>query len=343
MKGPVLPFDGLISGAAGAEQVLIACPSGQRIVLLHVGASSPEEIDDLGRVHEAGLEATGPYLGATKISRETKQIIPAVEIPLAANTDLVWSPLHGGVPEPSPGPKGHWKFNEATGLVAADDSGEGNDLDLVNFPGDDSQWVAGKINGALNFDGANDLTRNLAVSASLEGLTTLSVASWINAVSAGQGNLGRIFHKLNNTSGRPSILLADMSAGSCRLRVENNYTGNVGQWATTSREVALAAWVHIGVTYDMGLLANDPILYVNGVAKAITELSIPTGVLATDDDNLWVGNRSDGLRTFDGALDDTRAYDRILTPGEMLDLFDMGSVGGTVLQRISGEYYLEEV
>src|SRR5690349_16688012 len=48
---------------------------------------------------------------------------------------------------------GYWKLDDGTGTVAADSSGQGNNGTLVNGP----TWTAGKVGGALQFDGVNDV------------------------------------------------------------------------------------------------------------------------------------------------------------------------------------------
>ena len=47
---------------------------------------------------------------------------------------------------------GWWKFDEGSGTVAYDSSGNGNDGNLTNGP----TWATGKIGGALSFDGVDD-------------------------------------------------------------------------------------------------------------------------------------------------------------------------------------------
>jgi len=44
---------------------------------------------------------------------------------------------------------GHWKFDEVSGTTATDSSGNNNAGTLTNGP----TWTAGKIGGALSFDG----------------------------------------------------------------------------------------------------------------------------------------------------------------------------------------------
>ncbi|MBU0579479.1 hypothetical protein KJ628_05955, partial [Patescibacteria group bacterium] len=46
----------------------------------------------------------------------------------------------------------HWRFDEGSGTIAADVSGNGNDGTLRGDP----RWVAGVIGGALEFDGNGD-------------------------------------------------------------------------------------------------------------------------------------------------------------------------------------------
>jgi len=46
----------------------------------------------------------------------------------------------------------HWTFDEGSGDIAYDSSGNGNDGTLNGGP----VWVVGKIGGALEFDGADD-------------------------------------------------------------------------------------------------------------------------------------------------------------------------------------------
>ena len=54
---------------------------------------------------------------------------------------------------------GYWTFDETNGLAAADSSGRGNNATLFgSFPVDNSEWVPGKIGGALRFN--NGVTDN---------------------------------------------------------------------------------------------------------------------------------------------------------------------------------------
>ena len=49
----------------------------------------------------------------------------------------------------------HWKFDEKSGELAFDSGHNSNLGTLMNFDGDDSQWVEGKVGGAISFNGSN--------------------------------------------------------------------------------------------------------------------------------------------------------------------------------------------
>src|SRR5262245_8370112 len=47
----------------------------------------------------------------------------------------------------------YWSCDETNGATLSDLTTNANHGALFNFPGDNSQWVAGRIGGALNFRG----------------------------------------------------------------------------------------------------------------------------------------------------------------------------------------------
>ena len=69
----------------------------------------------------------------------------------------------------------HYKFDETSGTTAADSSGNGNTGTLTNMAG--TEWTAGKVGGALDFDGSNDyvdLGNGLA-----DNMGDVTFSSWI--------------------------------------------------------------------------------------------------------------------------------------------------------------------
>jgi len=76
----------------------------------------------------------------------------------------------------------------------------------------------------------------------------------------------------------------------------------------------------VGVTFNKDALANDPLIYINGISVNVTETSTPTGTAFANDaaETLTIGNTSSQTETFDGFIDDASVYGSILTSVQML-------------------------
>ena len=84
------------------------------------------------------------------------------------------------------------------------------------------------------------------------------------------------------------------------------------------------------MTLDISSASNDPIIYVNGVSRAITETATPSGAAYSRDGvPIMIGNiktaTEDYDRAFDGKIFDPRVYSRVLTSTEALILNNFGS------------------
>ena len=94
----------------------------------------------------------------------------------------------------------HWKLDEVTGTTAADSSPNGNDGILLNTdPATD--WVPGKIAGALDFDGIDDhvvIANNPSLA--ITG-TEITLAAWIFPRDGGASGGSRIISKRTDPGG----------------------------------------------------------------------------------------------------------------------------------------------
>ena len=82
---------------------------------------------------------------------------------------------------------GWWKFDEGSGTVAYDSSGNGNDGNLTNGP----TWITGKIGGALSFDGVDDV-----IIAPLPNLNTSNISTSQSAwIKTGSSNTKLVTYK----------------------------------------------------------------------------------------------------------------------------------------------------
>ena len=156
---------------------------------------------------------------------------------------------------------GWWSFDEGSGTVVRDDSGQGNDGTFVGAP----QWASGVIGGALAFDGDNDdqgeLTTVLPV-----GSSSNTVALWIKVPSVGQEGLAsgeRVGDILGNYSDSPNSNWELHAAGQMRLWWNN---GQVDARGTT--DLRDSTWHHVAWVRDQA--AGACTMYIDGQLETST-------------------------------------------------------------------------
>ena len=224
------------------------------------------------------------------------------------------------------GPLAHWKLDDGTGTTAVDSEG-GHDGTLTNGP----TWVAGQIGDALSFDGSDDyvdLTSDTELDDVFVGGAT--VMAWIYPTSWGENGYGRIFDKSSSAS-------STGDGWALRLNVDNGGVINFGQgfssgrgwWRPPNGSISLNAWQHLAIVYDADSTANDPDIYLDGVALPVTRIDSPSGSIRSDAAiNLRLGNFAGGTsHTFEGTIDDARIYDRMLSAAEIAELATPASTG----------------
>lgn len=147
---------------------------------------------------------------------------------------------------------GYWPFDEGSGQLAVDASGNGNDGTLL---GVGLAWEAGQLNGALTFpDGAYVRVEPSASIDSIAQNDELTMAAWVwlDRSVGWQTVLSQQFE------GSSDETFSLTTRASQVVAIINR--GNVKECYGPS-PVALRQWVHLASTFD-GTTAR---LYVNGV------------------------------------------------------------------------------
>jgi hypothetical protein len=210
----------------------------------------------------------------------------------------------------SAGLLGRWPFDENSGFVTADGSGHGNSGTLVNGP----VWTAGQSGGALSFNGASSLvTINAPANVGNLYKSGMTVTAWIQPNDAGGMAEGRIVDKDNRAKGWYLAM-----AGNNTIR----FTSRQAQSGTPSRVstagIVTNTWQHVAATWDGGASGQNIHIYINGVPADGESCD---GQLPNSSDlqiPLTIGNRPvDGSRGFNGAIDDVRIYNGVLTPAQI--------------------------
>jgi hypothetical protein len=196
---------------------------------------------------------------------------------------------------------GHWKFDEASGSLAIDASGNNDTGTLANAP----TRVAGKLGtGALLFSAASQQYVTVANSSCLNSpVRSITLAAWANATDW-SGNR-RILQKGN--SDNQYRLLAEGGVLKFHLNGVDTLTAPLPPTAT---------WVHVAATWD----GSTMIIYTNGVPQTSAGAG---GTIATTSDPLAIARKNgSGVSGdyFNGQLDDVRIYNRALSRLEIATL-----------------------
>ncbi|MBN1787572.1 MAG: right-handed parallel beta-helix repeat-containing protein [Sedimentisphaerales bacterium] len=238
------------------------------------------------------------------------------------------------------GPIAHWKFDEGSGTVAVDVTGNGYDGTLgPNPPGEGESmptWVPGKIGGALEFtqgghsyvdcgtEGTNGLCPTSAITA----------AAWVYVRGESKGN-GIILIKQGQASGTQELgeasysLIYDVDGeGEGKFAVGLQTEGNPVWDDYHSKTTAiLNRWHHVAFTYTSTPTSGLLRIYIDGeFDKEWTNVTGP--IKETEELGAFLIGKEDSwpVEYFWGLIDDVRLYNRDLSEQEISELYDYESI-----------------
>jgi len=198
---------------------------------------------------------------------------------------------------PAPGLVAAYGFNEGSGTVVNDASGNGNNGTING-----ATWTtSGKYRNALNFNGTNALV-TINNAASLQLTTGMTLEAWVYPTVSGpwwadviyKGNDNYYLEGTSNPSGFSAM-------GGTIPNAPPLYGTGV---------LALNTWAHLAATYDGATMR----LYVNGVQVASRA---QTGAIVTSTSPLQIGGDSIYGQYFAGRIDEVRIYNRALSVAQI--------------------------
>jgi hypothetical protein len=217
-------------------------------------------------------------------------------------------------------PVAYWRLDEASGEVARDFSGHGNDATYIGgVHAGTAGAIAGDPDTAATFDGATGYL-DAGDRFAFAGSQPFSVEAWVRPASM-QG-YGGIFSREDTAGGPPSEgYLGFVSPGDGVYgfqRLDGNSLTSVNSMSVANG----AHYDHVVATYD----GNVMTLYVNGVAEAMETASFPIAGATHD---FVVGAEVGGAEDFfEGALDEVAVYEHVLSANRVSAHYLVGTGQG---------------
>ncbi|KKT28966.1 MAG: hypothetical protein UW15_C0023G0007, partial [Parcubacteria group bacterium GW2011_GWC1_44_10] len=231
-------------------------------------------------------------------------------LPLAVSADI------------TTGLVGHWKFDEGSGTVASDSSGNVNNGALTSGP----TWTTGKVSGALSFDGVDARVsipdRN--IHEFNEG-TNGTISFWFKLLSYPSSVDGHLVDKYDSSVGQGGYLyrITDTDGDGVRddFRAFIHGTTNCNGCGSNVNKtnISLNQWYH--AVSVIKTTSNSSELYIDGALISSTGNFFGA---ATSTQTLSIGG-NEAASNVNAVIDDARIYNRVLTAADITELYNLGS------------------
>jgi hypothetical protein len=228
----------------------------------------------------------------------------------------------------------YWNFDEDTGSTANDTSGNSHTGTLTNMEAGD--WITGKVNYALDFDGTNEYVNVPDSDAFSFGNgttdTPFSISAWVKMDDAtnfqviskyGAADTNKEWQLFVNGDDYLVMALFDDSEGVAVF---------IGRYYNTALTAYEGQWIHLAMTYSGSRTCAGIKLYINGTK--VDNLDNVNGVyVAMENLTASVTIAKKGILYANGKIDEVRIYSKELTTGEILALYENPSMKGLLEYR----------
>lgn len=227
---------------------------------------------------------------------------------------------------------GYWTFDETSGGILHDSSGNGYNGTLVNFPGGQGDWTSGQTGGALQFGGPSThqyvSVPNFAMPTASMTLTAWVWASatpnWATIAANWNGAWGAFNYATFGSTPSMSLYVADGGSPPNIVNVDYGVSSaslSVDQW----HFLAFVANSQTGTVTFM----QDGV--VTGGFRYGAQLFASSSQLNIGDDP---SDTSPGQGNWDGKIDDLAIWTRALSSQELASIYNAGLAGQPLLTLI---------
>jgi hypothetical protein len=194
----------------------------------------------------------------------------------------------------------YWKFDDGAGNTAIDSVGNAHPGTI----GGTANWVAGQVDGALDFDGSSnyvDIGGDMPI---ISG--TFSLAMWIYARDIPTPD-SRM--PLSNDTWADRAIHVHIWPETAVFRIDTKNGTDI----SSNTVLQADQWYHVAGTLDA---AGESKIYINGVLDNSATGNGREYIIGPAN----IGAYQESSRFFNGLIDDVRIYSRILSETEILEL-----------------------
>ena len=220
---------------------------------------------------------------------------------------------------------GFWQFDEATGTIANDSSGNGKLGNMYDGTvAKDLKVSPGCITGSCAMFNGDVYHVDVGTSSAFGISTGVSIVAWARYDGAlVAGKFPRIFSNLtgSNYNGM-ELVLHDTTSNKLYFQIGKDNTLRT-LFADTA--LATSTWYHVAATYD----GSTGKLFINSAQQA--NIIGGSDVIGASPLNFWIGGWP-GLtgHNWNGSIDEVRIYNRAISEAEVQSIYTNGAKGNSI-------------
>ncbi len=295
--------------------VRVLDPNGSEVAVIGGELDGPEELR---------VEVTEPGIWSVEAESDGDRPLRAVSLRMDGPPSL-FAPSPASclmMATKKPGLVGYWALDEGEGARTADTSQPPACNGIVSG----AEWVEGKIGKALQFDGKSggvSINANWAYN----NLSSFSLSAWVRLDALPvQGNGASLVNKGPEAPvqhfwwwiGYPPNYSIVLELGSEGHQWGQSFGSDPQTWE-------LGRWYHVATTFESEGGSSTAVFYRDGEKVGEKTVEEPFHSGAHD---LKLGTYG-GLHWLNGALDEVKLWDRVLTAEEVQAEYGRGGDGGT--------------